>query len=243
MIKCDIVVFPNTLICFFFCYQVSNVFPEEYMHLGGDEVDFTCWESNPQIQDWLQKSNSRYKNGTTLHTYYLKRLVGIIDKLNKKYVVWQDVFDDKVKLNNKTIVNVWKDHWKKPMYDVTFAGYKVILSSCWYLNYIQYGLDWPKFYNCDPEDFDGTEEQKKLVIGGSAAMWGEYVDATNLLPRSFGRAFAVAERLWSSKDTTGKRDALKRLWEHQCRYVMRGIPAEPVVRSKYCRVEWGMTQK
>ena len=38
---------------------------------------------------------------------------------------------------------------------VTSAGYKTILSACFYLNYISYGQDWHKYYECDPRDFDG----------------------------------------------------------------------------------------
>ena len=40
-----------------------------------------------------------------------------------------------------------------------------------------------QYYACDPQDFNGTEAQKDLVLGGGAAMWSEYVDATNLLSR------------------------------------------------------------
>lgn len=38
------------------------------------------------------------------------------------------------------------------------------------------------YYQCDPTDFEGTEQQKQLVLGGEATMWGEYVDGTNLIP-------------------------------------------------------------
>ena len=83
---------------------------------------------------------------------------------------------------------------------VTAAGYKVVMTGCWYLNYISYGDDWQKvpsasqhglmslymfmqYYGCDPQGFNGTDAQKELVMGGGVAMWSEYIDSTNLLSR------------------------------------------------------------
>ena len=46
----------------------------------------------------------------------------------------------------------------------------------------------------------GSRAQKELVIGGEAAMWGEYTDAANALAKTWPDAAAVAERLWSPAD-------------------------------------------
>ena len=51
----------------------------------------------------------------------------------------------------------------------TAAGHRVLLSSPWYLNYISYGIDWPKYYEIDPQEFGGTLQQKRLVIGGEVS--------------------------------------------------------------------------
>jgi len=220
-----------------FFREVSMVFPDQYLHMGGDEVDFSCWKSNPNITAWMA-THGMAGNYSLLEQYYEQRLLDIIGKLGKGYVIWQEVIDNQVKVQADTVVNVWKGGWQKEMLKVTQQGYRAIISSPWYLNYISYGPDWPSYYTVDPQVFNGTAEQIELVIGGTACMWGEWVDGTNLIARTWGRGMSVGERLWSSKDTRDLTDATKRIWEQRCRYLRRGIQAENVVQSQYCRHEW-----
>ncbi|KAM4706710.1 beta-hexosaminidase subunit beta-like [Discoglossus pictus] len=216
-----------------FLEEVSKLFPDHYIHLGGDEVDFTCWQSNPDITKFMNDQgfrNDYYK----LESFYIQQILNIVASFNKGYIVWQEVFDNKIKINPDTVVEVWKvEFCNEELYNVTAAGFQTILSAPWYLDIITYGQDWQRYYKVEPLSFHGTAEQKELVIGGEACMWGEYVDASNLTPRLWPRASAVAERLWSSQHVTSVEDAYNRLIKHRCRMLSRGIPAEPLYFG-YC---------
>uniref|UniRef100_A0A8C2CZT6 Beta-hexosaminidase n=1 Tax=Cyprinus carpio TaxID=7962 RepID=A0A8C2CZT6_CYPCA len=220
-----------------FFKEISTVFPDAYIHLGGDEVDFSCWKSNPDIKKFMvqQGFGTDYSK---LESFYIQRLLDIVAATKKGYMVWQEVFDNGVKLKDDTVVEVWiGNKMEEELQNVTGAGFTTILSAPWYLDYISYGQDWQRYYKVEPLNFPGTDAQKKLVIGGEACLWGEYVDATNLTPRLWPRASAVAERLWSDKSVTDVGNAYKRLVQHRCRMVKRGIPAEPLFVG-HCRQEY-----
>lgn len=76
------------------------------------------------------------------------------------------------------------------------------------------------------------------MIGGEAAMWGEYVDSVNLIPRTWPRASTIAERLWSAKNVNDTAKAIPRLEEHRCRLLHRGYNVDPSNGANFCDPEW-----
>uniref|UniRef100_A0A672YC14 Beta-hexosaminidase n=1 Tax=Sphaeramia orbicularis TaxID=375764 RepID=A0A672YC14_9TELE len=200
--------------------EVSSVFPDSYIHLGGDEVNFFCWKSNPDVRAFMQKMGFG-TDFTKLEAFYMESIVNITSTLNKTAIVWQDVFDYHERIPEDTVLHIWKGvpyDYTKELSRITKAGKRVVLAAPWYINHIAYGQDWRKSYTVQPLNFSGTEEQKKLVIGGEVCMWGEYVDATNLTPRLWPRASAAAERLWSDeKQTSSVEKAFPRLQDFRCK--------------------------
>lgn len=213
--------------------EISWVFPDQFIHLGGDEVEYDCWETNPNIQTFMKQKGfgTDFKK---LESFYIQKLLNIVSTVKKGSIVWQEVFDNNAKLQQGTVVQVWKgEKYTSELSAITAAGFPVIISAPWYLDRISYGQDWRIYYAVEPLNFSGTQEQKQLVLGGEACLWGEYVDATNLSPRLWPRASAIGERLWSRKEVRSLDDAYKRLTVHRCRMVRRGIAAEPLFTG-YC---------
>lgn len=223
--------------------EVSQLFPDRTIHLGGDEVDFACWKSNPDIRQFMLESD--IDDYQKLEGFYIQRIAETVinNNLSRNYLLWQEVFDDNVTLDrDTTIIHVWKGwtgaEWDRELHNVTSAGYKVILSSPWYLNIIKYGIDWPPLYMAEPLSFNGTHEQKSLVLGGSVTMWTEFVDGSQLMSRTWPRASAVAERLWSSVEVNDPKEAVPRIERMQCLMQGRGLRVEPINGPGYCPCDY-----
>ncbi|XP_052892660.1 beta-hexosaminidase subunit beta-like [Anopheles moucheti] len=212
--------------------EVIEVFPDRYVHLGGDEVGFECWASNPNILEYMKEN--RLYSFEMLEEKFIQRIVDQIDVLKRSSLVWQEVYVNGVRLPNGTVVHVWTGNRQDLLNKITRDGLPALLSSCWYLDHLSTGGDWRKFYNCDPHDFIGTGQQKSLVLGGEACMWSEVVNGNNILPRIFPRVSATAEKLWSPASVNNADEAAHRLEEQTCRMNHRGIPAQPPNGPGFC---------
>lgn len=71
-----------------FCSEIRSLFPDEYLHLGVDEVASACWESNPQIQSYLA---AKGLENVDLPYMYLERFTANMSTLGWKQMVWQEV--------------------------------------------------------------------------------------------------------------------------------------------------------
>lgn len=64
-----------------------------------------------------------------LEQYFEQRLINIVQNTGKHYVVWQEIFDNGLSIDKRTIVDVWKgENWQSELFNVTSAGFQSILS-------------------------------------------------------------------------------------------------------------------
>lgn len=175
---------------------------------------------------------------TLLVDYHMKKMVDIINSFtdkNRTTIGWQEVFFNNGDVPPGMLVHLWiREELDEELANVTLAGHRVLLGACWYLDQISWGVDWHKYYACDPHNFEGTQEQKNLVVGGGPNMWAEMVDSTNLIPLLWPRAAVPAERLWSAVTVNDTKEAAPRLEEHRCRLLRRGYNAQPINGAGFC---------
>ncbi|ESP03745.1 hypothetical protein LOTGIDRAFT_136955, partial [Lottia gigantea] len=194
--------------------EILTVFQDTYIHLGGDEVPLQCWSSNPDVTNFGIDLSKK----AIIYNFRLMKDLRSIGKKRKdgvKFVMWQEVMNNDLQLPNDTLIQIWMGD----VMDINRAinlGYNVLYSTCWYLDHVEYGTKWPKYYQCDPADNSMTVDEKK-ILGGEACLWSEYVDNENYMTTLWPRASATAERLWSHKDVRDLDSAAIRLQEHRCR--------------------------
>ncbi|XP_022966042.1 beta-hexosaminidase 3-like [Cucurbita maxima] len=204
----------------------SKIFKYRFVHLGGDEVDTTCWRSTPHIRNWVRKKGM---NESDAHKYFVLRAQNIALSHGYELVNWEETFNDfGSELSRKTVVHNWLGIGVAPK--VVAAGLRCIVSNqdSWYLDHID--PSWEKFYLNEPLKNITDSKQQKLVIGGEVCMWGESVDASNIEQTIWPRAAAAAERLWTPYDNLAKdtNQVFARLAHFRCLLNQRGIEAAPV---------------
>jgi hexosaminidase len=192
-----------------FIGEMATIFPDPYLHLGGDEAPGTQWKANARVMAFMKDHN--FKNTEELQTYFSQKVLELAKKHNKHMVGWDEILNPA--LPTDAIIHSWRG--AKSLSDAAQRGNQAILSKGYYLDHMDPAAD---HYLVDPLPATGlTPEQSKLVLGGEACMWGEHVNELSIDSRIWPRTAAVAERLWSPANTRDVDDMYRRLWVESLR--------------------------
>ncbi len=177
-----------------FIGEMARLFPDKYLHIGGDEVNGKEWDANPKIRAFMHAHG--FKSNQDLQAYFNTRVQKIVSKHGKIMIGWDEVL--RPDLPKDVVVQSWRG--QASLAQAATQGYRGILSFGYYLD-----LMWPasQHYAVDPLE-DGAanlnDEEKQRILGGEACMWSEYVSPESVDSRIWPRMASIAERLWSPQN-------------------------------------------
>ena len=192
-----------------FIGEMAPLFPDPYWHVGGDEVTAAAWASNDAIVAFMKDHD--IASNRALQVYFNQRLLKIVQSHGKTMVGWDEILFPG--LPTDAVIHAWRD--QKSLFDAAAQGYRAILSWGYYVDHLNpaayhYGIDpltpAPPAPNgrgasaAPPPKL--TPEQEALIMGGEACMWAELVGPNTVDSRIWPRTAAIAERLWSPRETS-----------------------------------------
>ena len=188
-----------------FIGEMAALFPDPYLHVGGDEVNGRAWNSNPRIQAF--KRGRGMKSNHDLQAYFNARLAAIVRKHGKKMIGWDEILHPE--LDKTSVIQSWRG--QDSLSRAVREGYSGILSFGYYLDLARPASS---HYLVDPLDKEAAAlapHEAARILGGEACMWSEFVTTDNIDSRIWPRAAAVAERLWSPREARDVPDMYRRL--------------------------------
>ena len=187
-----------------FLGEMSALFPDEYIHIGGDENEGKQWDANPQIQAFKKQRSIKDNHG--LQAYFTTRVAQIVEKHGKKAMGWDEILNPD--LPKGVVVHSWRG--PESLAEGVRKGYLGVLSAGYYID-----LSYPavNHYAVDPVAPGAklSPEEEARILGGEATMWSEYVSTETIDSRIWPRTAAIAERFWSPRTVTDVDDMYRRL--------------------------------
>ncbi|OMP92104.1 beta-N-acetylhexosaminidase [Raoultella terrigena] len=112
--------------------ELAAIFPDAYLHIGGDEVDDSQWRANPAIQKFMRDKG--LADSHALQAYFNRRLETILEKYHRQMVGWDEIYHPD--LPKSILIQSWQG--QDALGEVAKHGYRGILSTGFYLDQPQY---------------------------------------------------------------------------------------------------------
>ncbi len=187
-----------------FLTEMAGIFPDAYVHIGGDEAPAPDWKKNPRILAFMRAHS--LKDNDALQAYFNTRVLKIVSGLHKHMMGWDEVLTPG--LPKDVVVQSWRG--EASLAKGAKLGYQGVLSAPYYLDGMKPA---ETHYLADPlpSTSDLNPDERKRILGGEVCMWGEHINARTIDSRIWPRAAAIAERFWSPENVRDVPDMYRRL--------------------------------
>lgn len=174
--------------------ETMKLFPSQWIHIGGDEVDKKWWNECPDCQAKMKKDG--LKDAHELQSSFIKRIEKYVNSKGRRIIGWDEILEGGL-APNATVMS-----WRGISGGIAAAksGHQVVMSPTSHC-YFDYGYDaisTQHVYGWDPVPDELVGKERSLVIGGQCNVWTEWIPTVERYDRMvWPRAFAMAEVLWS----------------------------------------------
>ena len=210
--------------------EVMQVFPSEYIHVGGDEAVKPQWESSARVKARMKEFG--VNDAHALQSYFIQRMGKFLSKNGRRLIGWDEILEGGI-APDATVMS-WRGI--DGAIAAAKAGHDTVLSPApdLYLDHWQSAgdlapgrsdtLSLEMVYNFQPLPASIPEEQRKHILGLQGNLWAEFMRSEDRVTyMAFPRAAALAEVAWSPATSINWRDFQRRLEPHLKRYDKLGI--------------------
>lgn len=222
--------------------EVCELFPSEYIHLGGDEAPKKNWDKCPDCQNRINKE--KLQNSHDLQLYFSSRLANYLKTKGKKAIFWGDVvYHEGDTLPDNVVVHWWnwRGHTDIALKNAIKRGHEVICNPNYY-TYLNFPVTpWTK-YNIDRTfDLRTTYEQNpsdlikphQLVLGLGCCLWTDwYVQEYMIDRRVFPRIFSLSEQMWSKSERLPFEEFYEKVKKKYSLLKLLGIDYGPALKEE-----------
>jgi hexosaminidase len=216
--------------------EVFTLFPDNVVHIGGDEVKFDAWKNSSGMQGMMSRNG--LSSPIELQVFFTNRFSHFIDSTGHRMMGWNEILGDNVhewQVNNdirlkeslakSAVVHFWKGNLDLINKAVS-NGYDVVNSyhAQTYLDYDYATISLLKAYTFDPvpEGLDPAYTSK--ILGSGCQMWSEWTPTVQKMEyQVFPRLAAYAEVGWTAKSEKDYNLFLQSLSELEKRWDLLGI--------------------
>lgn len=206
--------------------EVLQLFPGDFIHIGGDEADKTEWRKCPKCQNRIKQEG--LKDESELQSYFVRRIERFLISRGRRLIGWDEILEGG--LAPEATVMSWRGI--NGGIAAARAGHDVVMSPVSHCYFDYYQGTWDaeppaiggytplsKVYTFEPVPDSLTAEQAKHILGAQANVWTEYIPVPGHAQyMTLPRMAAMAEVLWSPKESRDWQDFIPRVELQMKRY-------------------------